>query len=57
MFMISERLLDIRDEANLKQEEMAKILKVSQSNYSRWENGRELIPLNKLNMLCNRRFT
>ena len=51
--MISERLLDIRDEANLKQEEMAKILKVSQSNYSRWENGKELIPLNKLNILCN----
>lgn len=53
MFMISERLLDIRDEANLKQEDIAEILKVSQSNYSRWENGRELIPLNKLNMLCN----
>lgn len=53
MFMISERLLDIRDEANLKQEDMATILKVSQSNYSRWENGKELIPLNKLNLLCN----
>lgn len=51
--MISERLLDIRDEANLKQEDMATILKVSQSNYSRWENGKELIPLNKLNLLCN----
>ncbi len=32
---------------------MAEILKVSQSNYSRWENERELIPLSKLNILCN----
>ena len=51
--MIHERLLDIREEANLKQEDMAEILKVSQSNYSRWENGKELIPLVKLNILCN----
>lgn len=35
--MLSERLLDIRDEAELNQEDMAEILKVSQSNYSRWE--------------------
>ena len=41
--MLSERLLDIRDEAELNQEDMAEILKVSQSNYSRWENGKELI--------------
>lgn len=51
--MLNERLLDIRDEAKLNQEDMAEILKVSQSNYSRWENGRELIPLSKLNLLCN----
>ena len=51
--MLSERLLDIRDEAELNQEDMAEILKVSQSNYSRWENGKELIPLSKLNILCN----
>ena len=51
--MIHERLLDIREEANLKQEDLAEILKVSQSNYSRQENGKELIPLVKLNILCN----
>lgn len=54
--MLSERLLDIRDEAELNQEDMAEILKVSQSNYSRWENGKELIPLSKLNILCNHNF-
>ena len=52
--MLSERLLDIRDEAELNQEDMAEILKVSQSNYSRWENGKELIPLSKLNILCSK---
>lgn len=51
--MLKERLLNIRDEAELNQEDMAEILKVSQSNYSRWENGKELIPLSKLNLLCN----
>lgn len=51
--MIYERLLYIREEAELKQEDMAEILKVSQSNYSRWETGSELIPLNKLNSLCD----
>lgn len=51
--MLNERLLDIRDDAELTQEDMAEILKVSQSNYSRWENGTELIPLSKLNLLCN----
>lgn len=51
--MLFERLLDIRMEADLTQEEMAEILKTTQSNYSRWENGTELIPLKKLNLLCN----
>ena len=32
---------------------MAEILLTTQSNYSRWESGKELIPLNKLNLLCN----
>lgn len=51
--MLEERLLDIRDTAELKQKDIAKILKTSQSNYSRRENGKELIPLNKMNLLCN----
>ena len=51
--ILNERLLDIRKDYELNQKEMAEILKVSQSNYSRWENGKELIPLKKLNLLCN----
>ncbi len=51
--MINERILDIREDADINQTEMAEILKTSQSNYSRWENGTEFIPLKKLNLLCN----
>ena len=37
--MLSERLLDIRDEAELNQEDMAEILKVSHLNkfYGDWQ--------------------
>lgn len=47
------KLIDIREKFDLTQEEIAKKLKTSQSNYSRWEKGTEFIPLNKLNYLCN----
>ena len=51
--MLPERLRDVRENNNLKQIEVAKILGVSQANYSRWENGTEFIPLKKLTILCN----
>ena len=51
--MINNRILDIRENAQLSQLEMAEILMTTQSNYSRWESGKELIPLSKLNLLCN----
>lgn len=51
--MITERLRDIREEKELRQIDVAKILNVSQANYSRWENGTELIPLKKLTIFCN----
>ena len=51
--MINNRILDIRENAQLSQSEMAEILMTTQSNYSRWESGKEFIPLSKLNLLCN----
>ena len=51
--MISERLKDIREDAELTQSEMAEILKTTQTNYSRWETLNQLIPLKKLTLLCN----
>ena len=47
-----ENLITLRKEANLSQYEMGKILKTTQSNYSRWETGKEYIPLQKLDMFC-----
>ena len=51
--MYYEKLFDIRIDADLTQEGIAKILGVTQENYSRWETGKEFIPLSKLNVLCN----
>ena len=51
--MITERIRDIREEKDLRQIDVAKILNVSQANYSRWENGTEFMPLKKLTIFCN----
>ena len=51
--MITERLKDIREDNDLNQTEMAEILKTTQTNYSKWEKGTQLIPLKKLTILCN----
>ena len=48
-----DRLISLREDADLIQSDMGGILEVTQSNYSRWETGKEIIPLKKLNMLCN----
>ena len=41
------RLSSIREDNDLKQSDMARILNVEQSNISRWENNKEIIPLDK----------
>ena len=46
-------LINVRESNCLSQKEIAKILYTSQSNYSRWETGKEYIPLKKLNKFCN----
>lgn len=51
--MYFNKIKYFRENNELTQKEIAKMLKTSQSNYSRWENGKELIPLEKLNMFCN----
>ena len=55
--MINEFLLDkmkdIREEHDIKQKDLAKKLNVSQPNYARWETKAKIIPLKKLNELCN----
>lgn len=40
-----QRIKDLREDADLKQEEIAKILDTTQQQYSRWERGAQEIPL------------
>ena len=51
--MYFKRLINIREQYNYNQKQISKILKTSQSNYSRWEKSTELIPLDKLSLFCN----
>ena len=50
---ILNRLKDIRENNDLKQKDIAKILKVSRPNYTRWETKEKIIPLERLNKFCN----
>lgn len=50
---ILNRLKDIRENNDLKQKDIAKILNVSRPNYTRWETKEKIIPLIKLNDFCN----
>ena len=52
-YVLFQRLKDIREDLDFKQQEMAQLSNVPQSCYSRWETGKELIPLRKLVDFCN----
>ena len=47
-----ERLKDLREDHDLKQEDVAKILSTTQQVYSRYEKGINEIPLHHLVTLC-----
>ena len=51
--MNTEILYFIRERNGLTQAEMGSILGVSKFLISKWEKGKDLIPLNRLNLLCN----
>lgn len=48
-----ERLIFIRENLDLSQRELANKLKISKSNYARWETSEKIIPLIHLINLCN----
>lgn len=50
--MIFERIRGLRENNELTQRDIAKILHVSKSTYNRWEIGEVFIPLKHLNELC-----
>lgn len=39
-----QRITDLREDADLKQDTVAKLLSTSQTQYSRWERGEREIP-------------
>lgn len=47
------RMKEIREEAGLKQKDVAEMLKVTKGSYSMWECGSDTIPLRRLNQFCN----
>lgn len=44
-YMIYRRLRNLREDNDLTQENIAKILNVSQRTYSRYENGQRAVPI------------
>ncbi|MBE6700426.1 MAG: helix-turn-helix transcriptional regulator [Ruminococcaceae bacterium] len=51
--MYLKRLRDLREDMDLKQSEIAKILNIQQTVYSRYERGFQNIPLEHLIKLAN----
>lgn len=47
------RLRNLREDRDLFQKDIAKILKISQQYYSEYELGIRLIPIDKLDILAN----
>ena len=47
------RLKDIREESELKQFTISKLLGVSRGTYSLWELEKDPIPIKRLNDFCN----
>jgi transcriptional regulator with XRE-family HTH domain len=43
----------VKEERDLTQEKVAKLLKTSRQNYSIWETNTKFIPLKHLNNYCN----
>ena len=48
-----ERLKDIREDRDYNQEDIAKLLKVTQAQYNRYENGVNSMPIEKYSTLAD----
>ena len=48
-----ENIIKIRIDKEISQKEIIKNLKVSKGTYSAWESGQDIIPVLRLNELCN----
>lgn len=51
--MYYNRLREIREDNSLTQSDIAKILNTTQQQYSKYELGIQILPLEKINILAN----
>ena len=51
--MYINRLKEIREDKSLTQSDIAKVLSTTQQQYSKYELGIQIIPLEKINILAN----
>ena len=51
--MYINRLKEIREDKSLSQSDIAKVLSTTQQQYSKYELGIQIIPLEKINILAN----
>lgn len=49
---IHERIKALREDRDLKQTDLAEILKTDQSYYAKYENGKRPIPVDRIITLC-----
>lgn len=47
------QIKDLREEKDLRQQDIAKLIGIERSTYSSYETERDTIPINHLNNLCN----
>ena len=50
---MNNRLYNLREDNDLYQKDIAKVIGVKARTYSSWETGNKIIPLKHLNTLCN----
>ena len=48
----TQRLRDLREDKDLKQEDIAKVLKITRQQYQLYESGKRKIPIDLLVELC-----
>ncbi len=51
--LYKNRLKELRDRNNLKQKDLLNIVNLSDTQYSSYENEKELMPIKHLNAICN----
>ena len=51
--LYKDRLINLREDKNLKQKELAKLIEVDRSVYGRYENEYQIMPIKHLETICN----